>query len=49
MVAWLLHDYGRGGGIQDDVPTARMAEEIEKPRREPGLNLNLEHKTNVME
>ena len=28
MVAWLLHDYGRGRGIQDDVPTAGVAEEI---------------------
>ena len=37
MVAWLLHDYGRVRGVQDDMPTAGVAAEIEKPRREPGL------------
>ena len=37
-MAWLLHDYGRGSWVQDDMPTAGVAgEEIEKPRREPGL------------
>ena len=37
MVAWLLHDYGGGGGIQDDMPTAGMAgAEIEKPLTETG-------------
>lgn len=34
MVAWLLHDYGGGGWVQDDMSTAGVAgEEIEKPRR----------------
>ena len=36
MVVGLLHGHRQGGGIQDYVPTAGMAEEIEKPRREPG-------------
>ena len=44
-MAWLLHDYGRVGGVQDDVPTAGVAEpEIEKPRREPGLKQKQQHK-----
>ena len=38
VVAGLLHDYGGGGWVQDEVPVTGVAEEIEKPRREPGLN-----------
>ena len=38
MVAGILHCHRRGRGVQDDMPTAGVAgEEIEKPRREPGL------------
>ena len=38
MVVGILHDYGGGGGIQDDVPTAGVAEEtkIESPGERRG-------------
>lgn len=39
MVAWGVLGDRRTGGVQNAVPAAGMAgEEIEKPRREPGLN-----------